>query len=96
MFGGNVLMFACQFDNNLFALLLSEGICHSNRVKTKVYRYSALRSELVYNKRGSELVRNELTSKVLFLPTLRPMKMPKGASVQTRPLVAIDSAVPLM
>jgi hypothetical protein len=24
------MMFACQFDNNLFALLLFEGICHSN------------------------------------------------------------------
>jgi hypothetical protein len=24
------MMFACQFDNNLFALPLSEGICHSN------------------------------------------------------------------
>jgi hypothetical protein len=24
------MIFACQFDNNLFALLLSEGICYSN------------------------------------------------------------------
>jgi hypothetical protein len=24
------MMIACQFDNNLFALLLFEGICHSN------------------------------------------------------------------
>jgi hypothetical protein len=24
------MMFACQFDNNLFALLMFEGICHSN------------------------------------------------------------------
>jgi hypothetical protein len=24
------MMFACQFDNNLFALLLFEGICRSN------------------------------------------------------------------
>jgi hypothetical protein len=24
-------MFACQFDNNLFALLLFHRICHSNR-----------------------------------------------------------------
>jgi hypothetical protein len=24
------MMFACRFDNNLFALLLFEGICHSN------------------------------------------------------------------
>jgi hypothetical protein len=24
------MMFACQFGNNLFALLLFEGICHSN------------------------------------------------------------------
>jgi hypothetical protein len=24
------MMFACQFDNNLFALLLFEEICHSN------------------------------------------------------------------
>jgi hypothetical protein len=24
------MTFACQFDNNLFALLLFEGICHSN------------------------------------------------------------------
>jgi hypothetical protein len=24
------LMFACQFDNNMFALLLFEGICQNN------------------------------------------------------------------
>jgi hypothetical protein len=24
------MMFACQFDNNLFPLLLFEGSCHSN------------------------------------------------------------------
>jgi hypothetical protein len=24
------MMFACQFDKNLFVLLLFEGICHSN------------------------------------------------------------------
>jgi hypothetical protein len=24
------MMFACQFDNNMFAMLLFEGICHSN------------------------------------------------------------------
>jgi hypothetical protein len=24
------MMFACQFDNNLFVLLLFEEICHSN------------------------------------------------------------------
>jgi hypothetical protein len=41
------MMFACQFDNNLFALLLFEGICYGNS-KAKVYRYNELRSELVY------------------------------------------------
>jgi hypothetical protein len=42
------MIFACQFDNNLFALLLFEGISHVAIVKTKVYRYNELRSELVY------------------------------------------------
>jgi hypothetical protein len=40
-------MFACQFDDNLFALLLFEGICHSN-IKNEVYRYNELRSEVFY------------------------------------------------
>jgi hypothetical protein len=29
-------MFACQFDNNLFALLLFEGICYSNSINESI------------------------------------------------------------
>jgi hypothetical protein len=32
------MMFACQFDNNSFALLFFEGVCHSNsKIESKVY-----------------------------------------------------------
>jgi hypothetical protein len=40
-------MFACQLDNNLFALLLFERICHSNS-KNESILYNELRLELVY------------------------------------------------
>jgi hypothetical protein len=33
------MMFACQFDNNLFALILCEGICHSNSKNESKDRY---------------------------------------------------------
>jgi hypothetical protein len=38
------MMFACQFDNNLFSLFLFEGIC----LFFFFNRYNELRSELVY------------------------------------------------
>jgi hypothetical protein len=62
-------MFACQFDNNLFALLLFEGICLLFILKRKyIAMYNELSSELVYRiellQRASlELVRNELNEK---------------------------------
>jgi hypothetical protein len=30
------MMFACQFDNNLIALLLFEGTCHSNSKNERI------------------------------------------------------------
>jgi hypothetical protein len=41
------VMFACHFDKNLFALLCLKGFVIAI-VKTKVYCYNKLRSELVY------------------------------------------------
>jgi hypothetical protein len=38
------MMFACHFDKNLFALLLFEGICHSNCSQNK--RISLQRANL--------------------------------------------------
>jgi hypothetical protein len=40
------MIFACQFDNNLFALLFKGFVIAI--VKTKVYRYNELRAELLY------------------------------------------------
>jgi hypothetical protein len=37
------MMFTCPFDNNLFGLLLFEGICHSN---SKTERISLQRATL--------------------------------------------------
>jgi hypothetical protein len=31
------MMFACQFDNNLFAMLLFEGILHSNSKNESIW-----------------------------------------------------------
>jgi hypothetical protein len=42
------MMFACQFDNNLFALLFCLKGFVIAIVKPKIYRYKELRSELVY------------------------------------------------
>jgi hypothetical protein len=41
------MMFACQFDNNFYALLLFEGICHSNS-EHKSISNNELHPELVY------------------------------------------------
>jgi hypothetical protein len=46
LFGGNVvtcMMFACYFDKNLFALLLFEGICNSNRQNKSISLQQAKR-----------------------------------------------------
>jgi hypothetical protein len=36
------MMFACQFDNNLLALLLFEGICHSNSKIESIWVHRAM------------------------------------------------------
>jgi hypothetical protein len=53
------MMFACQFDNNLFALLLFEGICRSSSKNGSISPQRAragLQSRTPMYERGSELV----------------------------------------